>query len=187
MKHGIICIETEWQVTKKKNRLTLNSEPLLRYVSEMYQVPYIYRRVATRAEFSYYLKQFSKKEYEAYDVFYFNFHGETQRIHLEGEKDDLTLDELAEMSNGLFENRYVHFSSCRTLLGSDVTLEQFKKGTGAKVVSGYTKSVDSDLSALLDLALFGEYFTHKQIPTIFGNLDKRFQGLEKELGFKVLK
>lgn len=187
MKHGIICIETEWQVTKKSNRLTLNSEPLLKYVSEMYQVPYFYRRVATRAELSYYLKQFSKKEYEAYDVFYFNFHGETQRIHLEGEKDDLTLDELAEMSNGLFENRYVHFSSCRTLLGSDVTLEQFKKDTGARVVSGYTKSVDSDLSALLDLALFGEYFTHKQIPTIFGNLEKRFQGLEKELGFKVLK
>lgn len=63
--HGIICIETEWQVTKKKNRLTLNSEPLLRYVSEMYQIPYFYRRVATKSELSYYLKQFSKKEYEA--------------------------------------------------------------------------------------------------------------------------
>ena len=28
--YGIICIETEWHVTKKKNRLTLNSEPLLK-------------------------------------------------------------------------------------------------------------------------------------------------------------
>ena len=60
---GIICIETEWQITKKANRLSLNSEPLIRFISEMYGVPYIYRRVATLAELNYYLKQFQKAEY----------------------------------------------------------------------------------------------------------------------------
>ena len=96
------------------------------------------------------------------------------------------MTEHAEMSNGLFEYRYIHFSSCRTLLGSNSDIENFKYDTGARVVTGYSKSVNSDLSALLDLALFGEYFTHKQIPTIFCNLERRFGGLVKELGFKLL-
>lgn len=41
MKHGIICIETEWQITKRGNRRNLNSEPLMKYISEMYGIPYI--------------------------------------------------------------------------------------------------------------------------------------------------
>lgn len=36
MKNGIICIETEWLITKSSNRLSLNSEPLMKYISEMY-------------------------------------------------------------------------------------------------------------------------------------------------------
>lgn len=36
MKQGIICIETEWQITKRSNRLSLNSEPLMKYISGIY-------------------------------------------------------------------------------------------------------------------------------------------------------
>ena len=98
MKHGIICIETEWQITKKSNRLSLNSEPLKKYISEMYGIPYIHRRVATLGELKYYLEQFSKKEYmNNYSILYFSFHGNTNAIQLEGEKEDLQLDTLLEI------------------------------------------------------------------------------------------
>lgn len=41
MAHGIICIETEWQITKKGSRRAINSEPLVKFISEMYGIPYI--------------------------------------------------------------------------------------------------------------------------------------------------
>ena len=87
MKRGIICIETEWQITKKKNRLSLNSEPLLRFMEESYGIPFIYRRIATQKELIYYLKQFCKNEYAKYEILYFSFHGQTHGIKLEGEKE----------------------------------------------------------------------------------------------------
>lgn len=182
---GIICIETEWQITKKSNRLPLNTEPLIRFISEMYGVPFIYRRIATLGELEYYLRQFQKKEYSRYDILYFSFHGETHVIHLEGEKDDLHLPDLIEIGGKVFQDRFVHFSSCRTLLGSDDVALDFKEQTGARIISGYTRSVDSDLAAIHDVAMFGEYLKRKQKTTAFKFLSRNYEGLEKTLGFRV--
>lgn len=188
MKHGIICIETEWQITKRSNRLSLNSEPLMKYISEMYGIPYIYRRVATLGELKYYLEQFKKKEYmNNYSILYFSFHGDTNAIQLEGEKENLQLDALLEIGDNVFENRLVHFSSCRTLLGSPVKAEAFKENSRARILSGYTKSVNSSLSALHDIAYFGEYLTRTKTTAIFNNLKKNFEGLENTLGFVYYK
>jgi len=182
---GIICIETEWQITTKGNRRNLNTEPLIKFISDLYGVPYIYRRVATLGELSYYLKQFQKKEYQKYNVLYFSFHGNTHAIQLEGEKEILTLSELQEKGGQVFNDRYVHFSSCRTLLGSEGVAQQFKKDTGAKTLTGYTKSVATDLAAIHDVALIGGFIQRKQIASIFKALKENYEGLEKKLGFKA--
>lgn len=188
MAHGIICIETEWQITKRANRLNLNSEPLMRFISEMYGIPYIYRRVATKDELKYYLLQFCKKEYaNKYDIIYFSFHGQTHAIHLEGEKEDLSLDDLIEMGASVFENRFVHFSSCRTLIGSSAKALSFKERTGAKLLSGYSRSVEGALAAVHDIALFGEYLQHSRLSTLINNMEKNFGEIEKSLGFILYK
>lgn len=180
---GIICIETEWQITKRGNRRPVNSEPLMEFIGTMYNVPYIYRRVATRGELVYYLEQFKKHEYDKYDVFYFSFHGGTHSISLEGDKENISLDDLSEMGGTVFQGRYIHFSSCRTFLGSAEVNENFKKQSHAKFVSGYTKSVDDDLSAIHDIALLGIYFRAKNKSTSFKKMDEYFHGLESKLGF----
>lgn len=166
----------------------MNSEPLMKYISEMYGIPYIYRRVATLGELKYYLGQFSKKEYmNNYSILYFSFHGNTNVIQLEGEKEGLQLDTLLEIGGNVFENRLVHFSSCRTLLGSSVRAEAFKATSKARILSGYTKSVDSSLSAIHDIAYFGEFLIRAKISAVFNNLEKNFGGLEDTLGFKFYK
>lgn len=174
---GIICIETEWEITTKGNRRNLNTEPLIKFISDLYCVPYIYRRVATLSELTYYLKQFQKKEYQKYNVLYFSFHGDTHAIQLEGEKEALTLFELQEEGGQVFNNRYVHFSSCRTLLGSEIVSQQFKKESGAKLLTGYTKSVDEDLSAIHDIALIGELLKRKQIAPMFAYFSDDHPGI----------
>lgn len=188
MKNGIICIETEWQVTSRSRRRSLNTEPLMKYMSEMYGLPYVYRRVATRAELKYYLEFFARKEYDNFNVLYLSFHGEKHAIILEGEKGEkqiLTLDELREIGGDVFRGRYVHFSSCRTLIGSQDIIAKFKKQTKAKMVSGYTKCVDSNDSAIHDIALIGELLTKKQVPTLLSWMKKRYGGLEDALGFRT--
>ena len=40
MKHGIVCIEIEWQITKRKNRRSVNSEHLMKYISEIWYTIY---------------------------------------------------------------------------------------------------------------------------------------------------
>ena len=61
MGKGIICIETEWEITTKASRRYLNSEPLLQFLSKTHGVPYIYRKVATIEELKYYFKHLAKK------------------------------------------------------------------------------------------------------------------------------
>lgn len=154
-KHGIICIETEWEHTIKKNRLSLHTKPLLEFIEKAYGCPIIYRRCATYAELEFYLKRFDRSEYDDYKIFYLSFHGDKQLIQLEGESADdkcLSLDELSEIKPGVFENRILHFSSCQTMKGREGDLLRFKEKTGARIVSGYTKSVDCVLSAINDIA-----------------------------------
>lgn len=188
--NGIICLETEWEHTVKRNRLSLHTKSLLEFLEKSKGCKVIYRRVATKDELQYYLSRFNNIEYKNYNVFYLSFHGDKRSIQLEGENKNenlITLSELSDMANGAFTNRFVHFSSCRTFIGNNKELEQFKADTGATFISGYTKSVDSILSAINDMSYFDQIFRYKSkkahIPSA---MEKYYSGLKKELGFKIL-
>lgn len=189
-KHGIICIETEWEHTIKKKRLSLHTKPLLEFIEKAYGCPIIYRRCATYAELEFYLKRFDRSEYDDYKIFYLSFHGDKQLIQLEGESADdkcLSLDELSEIKPGVFENRILHFSSCQTMKGREGDLLRFKEKTGARIVSGYTKSVDCVLSAINDIAYFSQLLEHPERPTTALNrMSHYYEGLGEELGFRVI-
>ena len=64
MSKGIICIETEWEVTTRVNRRDMDTNSMLRFFHEVHNIPFIYRRVATERELAYYLKEFGKVEYQ---------------------------------------------------------------------------------------------------------------------------
>lgn len=90
-------------------------------------------------------RKFAK--FDKYDIIYFACHGRNHTISFEGENDGIDLMELAAMNKNFFSSKIVHFSSCRTLTNEKVALE-FKKQTGAKLVTGYSSSVDAMRSAI---------------------------------------
>ena len=183
---GIICLETEWKHTKAGNKRSLDSEPLLTFIGKAFNCNTIYRRIATKAELQFYLNRFSLKAYENYSIFYLSFHGNTKAIQLEGDG-EIKLCELSDLANGCFAGRYVHFSSCRTMLGSEQDLFRFKNDTGAKSISGYTKQVDCTLSAINDIAYFDQILKHSQRTDLAEhNMIKLYEGLGRELGFKII-
>lgn len=187
--HNIICLEAEWLYNscKKDNRFNLKTEPLLNWLKEYHHCDVIYRHILHKADLLYYLDYFrpTKREFENHEIVYLACHGNEATIRLEDE--DVELDDLAEIAGNFFEGRIVHFSSCNTLADPAAAM-RFKVKTKAKLVSGYTKTVDAMKSAIADMALFNDlmYITRN-----FGlitnesrsSFRKTYRSLLDELGF----
>ena len=88
------------------------------------------------------------------------------------------------MAKGIFDGKIVHFGSCRTMLGSQATIQEFCNTCGAKMVSGFSKKVNFDLCAIHDAALIAETISCKQIPTIINHMCNLYGGLQEKLGFR---
>lgn len=187
--HNIICLEAEWLYNScsKDSRFNLKTEPLLNWLKEFHHCDVIYRHILHKADLQHYLNYFkpSKREFKNHEIIYIACHGNDSTIHLEDE--DIELDALADMASNFFEGRIVHFSSCKTLADSEAA-QRFKSRTKAKLVSGYTKSVDAMKSAIADMALFNDlmYIT-RNFGLITNNerssFRKTYRSLLDELGF----
>ena len=121
-------------------------------------------------------------------IIYIACHGWHHAISLEGEDGQIDLSELSTMANGFFENRIIHFGSCKTLANS-TEATKFKEACGARLVSGYEICVDAMTSAIADAAFFNEIMNYQNIG-IFKNettsiFRKRYESLHKELKFCV--
>lgn len=134
-----------------------------------------------------------------YPLVYISTHGWNASIHLEGVKEkkrknksdneeenksDIKLSDLAQLSPGFFEDRIVHFSSCKTLLNRGAVM-RFKDDTGALLVSGYQKSVDAMRSVILDMAYFDalQNFSVNTLVKETSRFQKRYASLIEDLKF----
>ena len=70
------------------------------------------------------------------------------------------------------------------MLGDEEKLKEFKKASMARSVSGYTKSVDSALSAIHDVALIDAFINKNRLPSVFRRMSQLYGDLEEQLGFK---
>ena len=189
--HNIICLEAEWEYRyDKRNKFSLNTEPLLNWLRTFHGCDIVYRHILNKQDLQYYLDYFAshKREFKKYDIIYIACHGWHHAISLEGEDGHIDLSELKTMANGFFENRIIHFSSCKTLANPDEA-RKFKEGCGARLVSGYEISVDAMTSAIADAAFFNEIMNYQNIG-IFKNdttclFRKKYESLLNELKFRV--
>lgn len=187
--HNIICFEAEWLYNSGDNKFNLKTEPLLNCLKEFHQCDVIYRHILHKPDLQHYLDYFksAKREFKNHAIVYIACHGTNAAIHLED--GDIDLDTLAEMSGDFFEDRIVHFSSCNTLSDSTAVL-RFKSKTKARLVSGYTKSVDAMKSAIADMALFNALMYIDRKFGIITNKErssfrKTYSTLLDELGFEA--
>ena len=187
--HNIICLEAEWlyNSNKKKYRFNLKTEPLLNWLKEFHQCDVIYRHILHISDLQHYLDFFkpSKRDFKDFEIIYFACHGNESTIHLED--GDIDLDTLADMATDFFEGRIVHFSSCNTLADQEAA-RRFKCRSKAKLVSGYTKSVDAMKSAIADMALFNDLMYITRNYGLITNekrstFRKTYRSLLEELGF----
>ncbi|HBZ25644.1 MAG TPA: hypothetical protein DEO54_05310 [Rikenellaceae bacterium] len=184
----IFCLETEWDLSKtKKMRDKTSILPLLSFLEQSEGVEYIFRNVASRMDLKYYLSQLKYKTYYDFQIVYLAFHGSSKAIEIPSEPNNpLSFTEFIDISDGILQNKIVHFGSCRTLHTSEKTIKEFKDITGARIVSGYTKSIDFVRSSILDIAYFLELVHTINLGTIEKKMSKRYGDLMSDLGFKII-
>lgn len=188
--HNIICLEAEWEFNNNENKFNLKTERILECLKDFHSFELIHRNVLDKNGLIHYMKYLapSKRGMKKFDIIYFACHGWNHAISLEGEDGLIDLRILAEIAqtNNFFKDRIVHFGSCKTLSLPDAA-EDFKKTTGARLVCGYTKSVDAMKGAIADMALFNHLIDIKNVGTVL-NKDrskfwKSYRSLLEELDF----
>ena len=200
---NIICFETEWLYNhqRKDKRFNLNCRPVLQCLKDFYGCDFIYRNFLTKDNLEYYMKYFNTASFKKkYPIVYISTHGWNSSIHVEGvdekkrkkkqredeeeNKPDISLYELGQLVPGFFENRIVHFSSCKTMLNTGAAM-RFKDDTGALLVSGYQKSVDAMRSVILDMAYFDalQNFHVSTLVKETSRFQKRYRSLMDDLQF----
>ena len=163
--HNIICLEAEWEYSERNpnNRFSLNTLPMLNWLKETYDCEVIYRKIRTKSDLKYYLDYFrthEEEEFEKFDIIYFACHGEKKSLWIEGQTIPLTT--ISKWAKGFFEDKILHFGSCRTM-SNRIDSKHFKKDCQALMVSGYQVSVDAMDSSIADIAIMNDLLSQEDI------------------------
>lgn len=163
--HNIICLEAEWEYSKRNpnNRFSLNTLPMLNWLKEAYDCEVIYRKIRTKSDLKYYLDYFrthEEEEFEKFDIIYLVCHGEKKSLWIEGQTIPLTT--ISKWAKGFFEDKIIHFGSCRTM-SNKIDSKHFKKNCQALMVSGYQVSVDAMDSSIADIVIMNDLLSQEDI------------------------
>lgn len=180
-RQGIFCLEGDWNglLTDRTS-----VEPALRMLENMRICSgVIHRDVATRDELRYYSRKWSQQQYARYSLGYFAFHGAPGAIQLG--RDEVSLQELAELLGAHAEGRMLYLGSCQTLAASDEDLQLFCKATGVRAILGYTRQIDWITSAAFDFLLLPQVLRAGFVKPIFNRLYRDHPGFVTRLGFRI--
>jgi hypothetical protein len=190
-KKGIFCLEGLWEDDLKKPSTI---QPLLAFLKQNTEIPYIYRDCATAHELNFYLSKFTQERYKDYPILYLAFHGEPGQLSISRKENYLILD-FGEFLDGKCKGKIILLGSCSVLDMDKRFLKRFLNDSGALAVMGYTNSVDwmrsSAFEMLLLLVLQENVFNGHGIKSItekcsqlarsFKNKDK-----EKDIQFRMV-
>lgn len=164
MGNKIFCLETEWEQSVYDLKYESQAKPMLEFLKNSSGLDYSFRQVATKSDFDYYISHLKQASYKNFTIVYLCFHGLKGRIEFAdsgkyGGKKHYDLLNLAQANQKIFEGKIVHFDSCSTLCMDDYKIEDFKKMTGALLVTGYKRSVGMTESFIFEAWLLNTLYS----------------------------
>lgn len=160
---GIFCLEMPWNASSENIDETAPKTvlPGLQLITRYHGLIQLnYKTCATSAELRYHLEDFAtmkKNAREWYGCLYIASHGSRGSIHLPGDKESLTIGQLAKMIGKLFKGAIVYFGSCSVLDCNDSELENFIDETEVDVIVGYKYDIDWVDSTILDILFLNRF------------------------------
>ena len=188
--NNIFCIEGDWEEDLRKKTSILSGLEMLSSISQM---DFIYKTCASENELLSRLNNYinsahkPRSKYKSYDIVYLATHGEKGSLKFNKLVD--VLDFFVHNDNfkqGAFKDKIVHFGSCLTMKMKETDLADLKSFTQAKIISGYTKSIDFLDSTLFDVLYFNACGKYKIKHSLHDHLNKQYGGFSKDLGFLMV-
>ncbi len=180
----IHCFEGEWD----RKYPELSVEPLIKLLEQLYissgkHLTYSYKFCQSierlRRDLQLDRRALVNKEFQ--HCLYFAFHSDGSSLWGDSDKESISFDEIATMLGQNATNSVIFLGSCGTR-ASKHALNQLKESTDAKLVIGYTSSVDWLLSSMFEIFFFNELCRY----TNFGSFINRInQVIEQELFSKL--
>jgi len=187
MGNKIFCLETEWEQSVYDLKYDSQAKPLLEFLNNSNGVDFSFRQVATKSDFNYYISHLQKASYKDFTIVYLCFHGSKGNISFAdcgkyGCQGEYSIMDFAKDNPNIFDGKIIHFGCCNTLKIKKEEIREFKKMTGALMVSGYEKSVEMTGSFIFEAWLLDTLYNNPSIrATRLMNLAK------KEMDFYVNK
>lgn len=183
---GIYCLEGIWNEDLREKS---SVKHILDLLHSNKSIEYIYHKCATEEEIKYYIKKWSQKRYNKFNILYFAFHGEKNKLLL-GNKKIYSLDSLAELLEGKCENSIIIFGSCSTFAIRRNYLIKFLTKTGALAICGYQKDVDWLPSTAFEMLILSQMqeneFSKRGISAIEKKVNSLARKFKDELKFRMV-
>lgn len=174
----ILCLESSWNGRKIDNQSVQHT---LETMSVIHMDTCIHVTCNTMEELTYALQDATYGFRQG--VLYLAFHGAPGKIKL-GNDVHISMTDLADLMGNRFRGWNVHFGSCRTL--ATLQTEPFKKMVGAKILSGYTETVDWVQSTAMDMLLLDAMYYHKTPGHLSRKIRKLYPDLARLNGLVIL-
>lgn len=176
---GLFAFEGNWE-PNLSDRASIAT--LLQTLQEWAELKCIRRDIGTEAELRHYIDRWLGGEYADYEIGYFGFHGTAGNLWLDEQR--VRLNDLEEMIDGRAGGRVIHFSSCSVMRAGTDRLENFRKRTGARAVTGYRKDVDNIEAFAFEFLLLQAFSTYRRISAPDNYVWESASGLYDRLGFE---
>lgn len=180
MSGKILCLEGE----KNNSPYGKNSvRTLLEFMQQSTGIGYEHHGVSTRTELEHRLAEFGRLK--SYSLLYLAFPGAPGRFSVSG-REELTLEELATLANGRWDNRILHLG-CGKIFNKSTPkqLDALRQGTGVAMLSGYAGATDFFPVSVLELSYFQLLDTYHTPAAIAKHLGEQQRYWIKTLGFKL--
>ena len=188
--NNIFCIEGDWEEDLRKKTSILSGLEMLSSISQM---DFVYRTCASESELIYRLQDYIKKSkakssiYHKYDVLYLATHGLKGNLMFDKEVNILQFfQQNNHFKRHSFGNKIIHFGSCSTLKMKEEELDELKKYTGAKIISGFNKNINFLESTLFEVLYFNLCNEYERAGNLRNHLFKKYSGFCDDLGFVMV-
>jgi hypothetical protein len=183
---GVFCLEGFWY---GDHRDKISVYPILYLAHQYYQLPFVHHRCGTRDELIFSLKRWKTKSFhKKYPLLYLAFHGRGGKIVIG--KEEVTLQELAEILEDKCQGVVIYFGSCETLSVDRRLLKSFLNKTKTLAILGYKQEVDWMISASFEILLLYYLQQHpydsQGITKIYNEILLNCRSQVKQLDFRLV-
>lgn len=189
---GIFCIESKWRTGEG-----VSARPMLEMLKQYYDINYELRTANENKTLKRHLREWSKVDVY-YAILYLWYHGSPGGVSPDPDGyGELTLDEIANVLDGVGENCIIHFGACSVMDVDRHTRKRFLDSTGVSAVSGYKQDVywiESLAFEMLYMSclqnVLGEWEETHITPRIMAEVwaklqEKPYRQFVKRLGFNM--